>query len=219
MEDTFLNVQNIIENIAKKQKIITFDVAYDFLPILIKKDSDINNYVQIINPTLLMKPDQLQDYDYCWFIPKSSIIRYVFCDKSEFIININLTAVYLWENHLDDTSYFTTWIYALCEQILRTSVNNNFTTYIAELANSIIEFAKNKNIELPKYKKRGKQVLPQGLYLNNKYCPNEKDLIKMFSDEIYYIKANYYICPVNDIRLLDQSEGISEFLINKGIIQ
>lgn len=218
-----MNIQKIINKLDYLHNNVNVNPSYDFLPILITQLDNSNLYVPIINSPILSvtETEKVQEYDYCWFMSKSFIISFMFHDYPEFIKNVNLTGVFLWENHLDKSSYFTTWLYALCNQIIRNESeiplykNSIFKDYILELLNSIEEFSKENNIELPKYK-RGALVLPKGLLFNqNSLLSNldEKVIVQILSNEILYIKANYYICPIRDIRLHEASKMHREVML------
>lgn len=215
-----MNVENILNNLIEKQNYYSNHTTFDFLPLLIKKDVEMKMFIPSINYYLL-KDKNVEPYDYCWFIKKLHFQDFMFKDKSDYNININLTSVYLWENHINPTSYCLIWIYAICNQILRNKAdielckNTIFVNDIELLKSSISNYITQNEIELPAYKKQGKLVLPQALLHSKKYkitYSDEKDLTKILCAEIDYIKAYYYICPVFDLRLRETSDKIGRIV-------
>ena len=212
-----MNIENILSKLIERQNYHSNHTTFDFLPLLVKRDTDINNrYIPSINFHLLHN-ENVEPYDYCWFIEKLHFQDFMFKDKSDYNINVNLTCVYLWENHINPTSYCLIWIYAICNQILRNKTdielckNAVFVHDIELLKSSIFDYIDQYNLELPNYKKQGKLVLPTALLHNRKYnitYSDVKDLIKILCAEIDYIKAYYYLCPVFDLRIRENSNKI-----------
>lgn len=211
-----MNIENIINILIEKQNYYHNHATFDFLPLLVKKDSDMNLYIPSINYYLLRNKN-IEPYDYCWFLEKLHFQDFIIKDKSDYNINVNLTCVYLWENHINPISYCSVWIYAICNQILRNKSdiklcdNTDFVNDIEVLKSAIYDYIVQNKIEFPKYKKQGKLVLPKALLHNKKYSvlySDKHDLINILCAEIDYIKAYYYMCPIYDLRLRDASDKI-----------
>lgn len=215
-----MNIDNIINKLIEEQNYHSNHTTFDFLPLLIKKDENMNMYIPSINYHLLHNSN-IEPYDYCWFLEKLHFQDFMFRDKSDYNINVNLTCVYLWENHINPTSYCLIWIYAICNQILRNRTdielckNTIFVHDIELLKSYISDYITQYKVDLPDYKKQGKIVLPKAILHNRKYnitYADEKDLTKILCAEIDYIKAYYYICPVFDLRLRETREKIGRMV-------
>ena len=215
-----MNVENIINKIMEKQNYHQDHATFDFLPLLVKKDIEMNLYIPSINYYLLHNGN-IEPYDYCWFLEKLHFQDFIIKDKSDYNINVNLTCVYLWENHINPISYCAIWIYAICSQILRNKSdiklcsNSIFVNDVEELNSFIHEYLAQNKIEFPTYKKQGKLVLPKAILHNRKYniqYNNEYDLVKIICAEIDYIKAYYYMCPIYDLHLREASEKIGRLI-------
>ena len=79
-------------------------------------------------------------------------------------------------------------------------------------ADKIVEATLNGTLQT---QAEGKLVLPKAILHNRKYniiYADEKDLTKILCAEIDFIKANYYMCPVYDLRLRETSEKIGRMV-------
>lgn len=215
-----MNIENIINELIEKQNYHSNHATFDFLPLLVKRDTDLNFYIPSINYHLL-HDNNIEPYDYCWFLEKLHFQDFMIKEKSGFNINTDMTCLSLWKNHTTPNSYCAIWIYAICNQILRNKSdiklcnNTIFVSDIEALNTCIYYYLTQHKIDFPTYKKQGKLVIPKSILHNEKYhidYSDTHDLINIMCAEIDYIKAYYYICPIYDLRLRETSDKMGRMI-------
>lgn len=75
-----MNIDNILNELIKKQNYYSNHATFDFLPLLVKKDENMNMYISSINYYLLHN-NNIEPYDYCWFLEKLHFQDFMFKDK------------------------------------------------------------------------------------------------------------------------------------------
>lgn len=126
-----------------------------------------------------------EKYDNCRFVKKENFSNAIVGEfnTSNYTLNINRTAILLWQNHTNLYKYYSIWLYALCTHIIRNKDKIRLTQKpcfcerIKRILTCINEQVfKELSIEISgrlQYDQKSNRILPDGLLTTDFYQIDE----------------------------------------------